>query len=98
MSALISPTIVAKPGERLVNARALPLSLHVPQPEVGPHLGKQFLVIERLDDVIVGKSFVAANPVGGRPFARDENHLHELAPFAGLDPPARLIAVDARHA
>ncbi len=64
------------------------LPLGVPQAELHADLGPQLLVVEGLDDVVVGLGLVALDALGGRALAGNEDDLHELADGAGLDPPA----------
>ena len=69
--------VVGVDFQLLLGGRQLPL--HVAQAEVDADLGEQLVVVERLDDVVVGLGLVALQPFGGRALAGDEDHLDEAA-------------------
>ena len=77
--------------------RGRQLLLHGKQPQVDAHLGAKFVVIERLDDVIVRLRRVSAQPLGRRSLAGNQDYLNRIAFRICLDEAACFIAVHAGH-
>jgi len=73
------------------------LRQYFPHAELDADLGQQLVVIERLDQVIVGAVFVTAQPFLRRTAAADHYHLRKAPVGALLDLSAGLVAVNARH-